>query len=142
MVLSEKPDLIFKSIGNIYRLKENSISKPTSYLGAVIKEHQLPDNPGKPIYSMSSDKYVKEALRTVEKQLLDEGLKLPKNVHAPLPTSYRPELDFTLHLDADHMNWYQQLIGILRWSVKLGRIDIHLSVTLMAQYIAQPRVTR
>jgi hypothetical protein len=140
LVLSEKPDLILRSIGNINRLKENSISKPMSYLGAVIKEHHLPDNPGKPIYSMSADKYVKEALRTVEKQLLDECLKLPNNAHAPLPTSYRPELDFTPHLDADHMNWYQQLIGILCWSVELGRIDIHLSVALMAQYLAQPRV--
>jgi len=33
-----------------------------------------------------------------------------------------------------------QLIGILRWAVELGRIDIHLPVALMAQYLAQPRV--
>jgi hypothetical protein len=33
-----------------------------------------------------------------------------------------------------------QLVGVLRWAVKLGRIDIHLSVALMAQYLAQPRL--
>lgn len=31
-----------------------------------------------------------------------------------------------------------QLVGILRWAAKLSRIDIHLSVAWMAQYLAQP----
>jgi len=43
-------------------------------------------------------------------------------------------------LDDDFANWYQKLIGTLRWAVELGRNDIHLSVTLLAQYLVQPRV--
>ncbi len=68
------------------------------------------------------------------------GKKLPLNVHTPLSCSYRPELDFSMPLDDEFTTWYQQLIGILRWSVELGRIDIHLSVALLAQYLAQPRI--
>ena len=37
------------------------------------------------------------------------------------------------------MNYYQNLIGVLRWAVELGRIDIHVSVSLLSQYLAQPR---
>jgi hypothetical protein len=68
------------------------------------------------------------------------NMKLPTNIHTPLVTSYRPELDFSSPLEEDYANWYQQLIGILRWVVELGRIDIHLSVALLTQYLVPPRV--
>jgi hypothetical protein len=48
-------------------------------------------------------------------------------------------MDVSAFLDDDHTRWYQQLIGILCWAVELGRIDIHLSVALLAQYLAQSR---
>ena len=34
---------------------------------------------------------------------------------------------------------YQQLIGILRWSCKLGRLDILLEVSLLSAFSAAPR---
>jgi hypothetical protein len=112
LVLSENPQAILKTIGEIYRLKNDSIAKPLTYLGAVIKEHKVPDYP-KPIWSMSTEKYVKEAIKNVERDLHQEGLKLALHVHTPLSTNYRPELDFSEPLDADYANWYEQLIGIL-----------------------------
>jgi hypothetical protein len=42
-------------------------------------------------------------------------------------------------LDEDLAHYYQQLIGILCWAVKLGCLDLHLSVALLAQYLAAPR---
>jgi hypothetical protein len=33
-----------------------------------------------------------------------------------------------------------QLIGILRWAVEIGRIDIYLEVSLLSQYQADPRL--
>jgi hypothetical protein len=33
-----------------------------------------------------------------------------------------------------------QLIGILRWAVEIGRIDIYLEVSLLSQYQANPRL--
>ncbi len=49
-------------------------------------------------------------------------------------------MDTSPYLDDDFTTLYQQLIGTLRWCVKLGRIDLHLPVALMAQYMAAPRV--
>jgi len=62
LVLSKKPDQILRTIGNIYRFKENSVAKSTTYLGAIINEHKLPDVPNISIWSMSAEKYVKEAI--------------------------------------------------------------------------------
>ena len=46
-----------------------------------------------------------------------------------------------------HLNWdpsveaayYQSLIRILRWIVKLGRVDICLEVSMMSSHLALPR---
>jgi hypothetical protein len=62
LVLSLHPDVTMRTLSKSYRLKEGSIGKPTTYLEAQIREHRLPDNPGKRIWSMSTDKYLKEAL--------------------------------------------------------------------------------
>jgi hypothetical protein len=51
-----------------------------------------------------------------------------------------PQIRLLLALEDKYANWYQQLTGTLWWAVELGRIDIHLNVPLLAQYLAQPRV--
>ena len=35
---------------------------------------------------------------------------------------------------------YMQLIGVLRWAVELGRLDIYTKVALLSQQLALPRV--
>ena len=35
--------------------------------------------------------------------------------------------------------YYQSLIGILRWIVRLGRVDVCLEVTMMSSHLALPR---
>lgn len=37
-------------------------------------------------------------------------------------------------------NYYQGLIGVLRWACELGRIDILVDVTKLSHYLAAPRV--
>jgi hypothetical protein len=37
------------------------------------------------------------------------------------------------------MTYFQNLIGVLRWAVELGRIDICVAVSILSQYLAQPR---
>jgi hypothetical protein len=140
LVLSENPRLILNGISHIYRMKDGSIMKPTIYLGALIKEHRLLDNPAKIVWSMSAEKYVKEAIRSLEVDLDKIGKRLPLHVPTPLSSGYRPELDISALLDVDYTLWYQKMIGILHWAVELGRIDIHLSVALLAQYMVQPQV--
>jgi hypothetical protein len=53
---------------------------------------------------------------------------------------YRPELDVLPLLGDDQASYYMSLMGILRWAVELGGIDIYVDVALLSSYMAQPRV--
>ena len=57
-----------------------------------------------------------------------------------MSTDYLPELDTTDELKSDGVQYYQELIGILRRAVELGRVYILLETALMSTYIALPRV--
>lgn len=138
LILSNNTDAIVESLHQHYHLKEDSVGKPKTYLGAEIKEFKDTHNPGINMWSMSADKYLKEAIKNVEYDLYRMNLKLPTKVSTPFSHKYHPEMDTSPFLDDDYTWWYQQLIGILRWSIELGHIDIHLCVALLAQYLAQP----
>eukprot|EP00957_Ditylum_brightwellii_P043952 3335074-Ditylum_brightwellii.AAC.1 len=60
---------------------------------------------------------------------------------AEIPTrvSYRPELDITPALSPIDSTYFQSLIGMLRWIVELGQIDICLEVYMMSSHLAMPR---
>ena len=90
---------------------------------------------------MKSEKYIKNAVQTVEDLLKEDGdgLQLKTTAKTPIPHTYRPELDITPELNGEHSSRYRQMIGILRWAVELGRVDMHHEVALMSQYSASPR---
>ena len=79
------------------------------------------------------------AIKNVKEWLEARGLALKTKAPGVLPSGYKPELDVTPYCDDDDMNYYQQQIGVLRWSVELGRIDICTEVSMMASYCAAPR---
>jgi hypothetical protein len=91
---------------------------------------------------MDSKSYVKAAAQVVRDLLAEDGreLKGGKGSHTgPIPINYRPELDATPHCDEEHASRYRQIIGILRWAIELGRIDILTEVAFLSQYQADPR---
>jgi hypothetical protein len=88
---------------------------------------------------MSADVYVKAAVLNVEAELDKVGKILSKKVSTPFTSGYRPEVDVSAELNDEQANYFQNLIGVLRWSVELGRIDIHLEVAQLSSYLAQPR---
>ena len=47
-------------------------------------------------------------------------------VKAPTPLSngYRPEIDLSPELEELDTAYYHSLIGVLRWIVEIGRVDI------------------
>ena len=53
--------------------------------------------------------------------------------------SFRPELDVTEEMGEELTNRYQQLIGVLRWSTELRRIDIFTDVSCLYQHLFPPR---
>jgi alpha-L-fucosidase len=56
------------------------------------------------------------------------------------PTSfakdYRPEIDIFPELGTDDGRYYQSQIGVLRWMVELGRVDI---ITEVSSHLACPQ---
>ena len=143
LAISHAPEAIMKTISGLYRLKEDPRTKkgysaPERYLGANIGKYRLPKN-GKEVWFMSADSYVEAAIGNVEIELEKANKTLGHRATSPMQTSYRPELDSSPALDPDRATYYQNLIGILRWAVELGRIDIHVHVALLSQYLAHPR---
>ena len=64
---------------------------------------------------------------------------MPCKAETPLTTTYRPELDTSPELNQEDSSYYQSLIGILRWMVELGRVDICLECSMMSSHLALPR---
>jgi hypothetical protein len=139
LVVAEHPQCTMGCLAKLYRLKEGSVGKPTVYLGAQIMEHRFSDEPQFLSWAMSSAKYVKEAVRLVEQELVKMDKCLPKKVPTPLSSGYHPELDVSPLLKDEEANYYQQLIGVLCWAVELGRIDIAFPIAIMSKYLVQPQ---
>ena len=110
---------------------------PKNYLGANIasKIHN-----GTKIWTMSSRDYLKAAIAEVELKLRKEGRRLSTNARTPIACNYKPELDGTTELKGEDITYYQELIGILRWSTEIGRVDILLEVSLLSSYQESPRI--
>jgi hypothetical protein len=91
-------------------------------------------------WSKSSDTYTKRALADVEQHLDDIGETLVKQKQ-PILGDYRPELDGTPFLNDKLTNYYQGLIGVLRWAMELSRLDILCPVSIMSSYMAAPHIS-
>jgi len=140
LVISHDPKAVMEHFQSRYTLKPGSVGEPKEYLGTEIKKFDLPNSPdGKPRWAMSSDLYVKRALADVERELESAGSSLKKRVSTPMAMGYRPEVDSSPELDASRANYFQGLIGVLRWIVELGRIDILVPISMLSRYLALPR---
>jgi len=137
LCVSEHAEEALREIDNYFSLKENSIGPPKIYLGGKVSKVDLLS--GIWAYSFSSSQYSKEAVKIVEQYLNKKNLKLNRKASAPLSPGYRPELDQSRELDPKDEAYYQSLIGILRWSVELGRIDVPVDVSMMSSHVALPR---
>jgi hypothetical protein len=54
--------------------------------------------------------------------------KLKSTALNPFSSGYKPELDVTPELNDELGSRFLQLIGILRWAIELGRLDIFVEV--------------
>lgn len=136
LVVSHDPHCILDTIGKQVALKPGSIGEPKTYLGANISRCTVLDGNDqvrmKQVWTMSAQEYIKRAIEEVERELKFDNQFLPKKVETPLSSGYRPELDFSQELCPQKTNYYQGLIGVLRWIVELGRIDIIVPVSLLS----------
>ena len=132
-----RPSLI--ELGKVYALKKSSLGTPDIYLGAQIYQHSLPD--GRKSWGMSSERYVKSSIETVEGLLKEDGdgYHLKSTAKEPVPLSYKPELDVSPELGPKLASRYRQMVGILRWAVELGRVDIYYETVILSHYLVCPR---
>ena len=126
------------ALNMIYRLKEG-IGPPERYLVANVEKVQLRD--GIIVWYTNCVDYSNSAIENVDNSLgVDKTvLKNYGNGHIPYSSSFSPELDITKELVEELTNRYQQLIGVLIWSIELRRIDILTEGSCLSQHLCSPR---
>ena len=141
LIIDHEPKVAMDYIASRYTLKPGSIKEPDSYLGSQVSKFYIDsaDEPEKPRWAMSSEKYVKQAVADVETELAEINQCLPTKVTTPLLQGYRPELDSSKELDPRRAQYYQSLIGVLRWICELGRLDVLVAVSMLSRYVVSPR---
>jgi hypothetical protein len=144
LCVSENAEHVLRNeLGRYFPLKEGSIGEPNIYLGGHVRKVQLEN--GVECWAFGSSQYVRAAVNNVETYLAKQlklghsKWKLPAKAETPMQTSYRPELDVTPELEPTEAAYYQSLIGILRWMVELGRVDICLECSMLSSHLALPR---
>ena len=71
---------------------------------------------------------------------MKKGEKLKAKAPTPLSNGYRTEIDLPPELGSMDATYFHSLIGILRWMVELGRVDICIEVSMMSsRLLALPR---
>jgi hypothetical protein len=140
LVVSEQPKRNMDGLEAMYVLKARSVGEPKTYLGAKVSKYKLEnaDNPAKMRLSLSAEDYINCAVKDVETKLEKVGKVLPSKVTMPTMADYRPELDQTKELEPECATYYAGLIGVLRWCIELGRIDIIVEVSLLSRFLACP----
>ena len=117
LCVSCNPKSILWHLDQHFMLKKGSMAEPTQYLGAKIKRWTHED--GKPCWAMGLEQYVKEAIKNVMIWAQGKGWTMRKwHTMMVLPSQYRPELDTSRPCDDEEINYYQQHVGVLRWTVE------------------------
>jgi len=140
MVIHHDALEVLTRIDKYFTLKPSSIGDPDIYLGAKLRQQELPNEVW--CWSISPAKYVREAVKNCEMHLsenYDEMYALKKEVKNPFPWKYEPSINVSHALDDDLSSYYQSLIGICRWMIELGRIDIATEISLLSAHNAYPR---
>jgi hypothetical protein len=142
LVVSENAERVLRNeLGRYFTLKEESIGPPNIYLGGKVRKVDVKDGSSK-CWAFSSSQYVQAAVKNVEEYLSkrdDVNWKLPQKAETPLRTSYRPELDVSPELPPTDAAYFMSLIGMLRWIVELGRVDVCLECSMLSSHLALPR---
>ena len=93
-------------------------------------------------WSLSPSKYVQEAVRNCDvhlKRNFDGQYALKGKAPNPFEVGYEPEMDVSPELPPDEASYFQSIIGVMRWMVELGRIDIAVEVSQLSSFLAMPR---
>ena len=121
----------------MFKLKGDKADVPDMYLGASLAIVETPN--GNKCWSMSPEKYIRIAVENVQKRLEKINKVLPSKCVTPTTYKYRPEGDLSEDLEGNELAYFQEIIGVLRWAIEIGRADILLEVSLLSSHLASPR---
>ena len=91
------------------------------------------------LWTLINRDYVKAVVANIEETSAKKNMKLTTKDNTPMSLSYYPELDTSPELNSVDTTWFQEIIGIRRWSVEIGRVDILTELSLLSAYQASPR---
>ena len=137
LAISGMPMIKMDGIRSVLKLKDDKTEVPDLYLGTTFR--QVENETGTKCCSMSSKNYVKAEIDNIKSNLGKSDMHLPK-FRTPVSTSYHPSEDVTKELNVESVQLYQGLIRILRWAVKIGRVNILLEVSRLSSHLALPRI--
>lgn len=136
LVVSLDAMAIMKELQRSVKFKNDKIEPPTNYLGARLAYKQLNEVE---CWTITSVDYIKAAVANVEESLKSKRYRLPSKATTPMVNSFIPELDGSPELEAADIQFFQELIGMLRWATEIGRVDVLFETSLLSQYQAAPR---
>ncbi len=92
-------------------------------------------------WGLSPSRYINQAVKNCASHLsnkFDGKYHLLKRANNPFPTEYYPETNVTKPLTPELASFYQHLIGVMRWIVEQGRVEIATEVSLLSSFLAYP----
>ena len=145
LVIDKDPRKYMLMLQSSFKVREDTIKEPDQYLGADIGKVYFDDNTF--AYTSSSESYIKNAIKNIKARMNDDGFRFnPKlssmeySARNPFSSNeYRPELDTSKECTPDQIQLFQNIIGILRWIIELGRVDIGYEVAVLSSYLTMPR---
>ena len=110
--ISMNPTEILKSMeGKTVKYKNGMICLSEMYPGAKLKRKIMN---GHMCWTITSYDYVISAVQTIKDSVKDKRWKLPANAKTPTTQSFVPKLNGTEELGPDGIQFFQDMIGILR----------------------------
>ena len=134
LICSENPKKYIDQLGTAFLLKPGSVDEPKVYLSADFRKKKLHN--GSDIWITGANSYLKEAIKVFSGVMKKLGMKVYGSAKTTFSNqTYRPELDLSPFCSDEQIRLYQQLIGMLRWLIELGRVDIQLETTKLSSFL-------
>ena len=112
-----------------FRFKKDKIDPSEIYLDAYLEKKALDD---KEVWTICSKGYIKMAVENIQVQLKGDGKGLTNKATTPMMSDYFQVLDESDELDTGKIIFHQEIIGMLRWAIEIGRVDINVEVSLLS----------
>ena len=123
---------VLNNLGKYFKLNPGSAGEPDMYLGAKLRQITLINNVG--AWGMIPLKCVREADKIFAKHVKDNFLgnyTLSARSENLFFMGHEAFMDTYKALNPAEEYYFQSIIGVMRWMIEIGRIDIATEVSLL-----------